>query len=547
MNLYSFEEVVSSTIVDRGYEYYEAGFVANLIREGAGRYTAVVKGADMYEIAVELDEEGNILSSYCDCPFTMGPVCKHEVAVYYELIDRLKDDDFPEETVANQPDLKAILENLSKEKLIDILMNFADDDPVLHNDLIFNYSIYDDGQKEIDRCKRMMDLIVEKFLGSEGFITYKYAGDFADELSGILTKIENMKDPLIAIEVAELLLIEGMKSFQYADDSNGDIGGLIDETIKMMHTIANGPLEIEEQNELLDKLIHLSKSHVFEGWDDFRIDVLGICLKFAENESMRKTLVNELESMIEDSSADHYDRYANERILNLMFDVIETSGTAEEARKFLLKNINYPSFRKRLMQYEMDQGNYENVLALASEGESLDRGYSGLVSRWKKWRYEAYKQLKSTEEQKKIGHELLMGGDFKYYYDLKELASDKTAFYVELKRELAEKNYRIYIQLIEAENDVDAILEYVREHPSLIERYLEYLVDSHKEEAIRLFKCQVKMLAEDAFNRKQYKEVCQVLKRFRKTAGREAQVNLAEELKQTYKNRPAFQDELGKL
>jgi hypothetical protein len=130
---------------------------------------------------------------------------------------------------------------------------------------------------------------------------------------------------------------------------------------------------------------------------------------------------------------------------------------------------------------------------------------------------------------------------------LKELASEETAFYEEVKLELAEKNFRMYVQLIEAENDVDAILEYVRENTSLIERYLQYLMVSYGEEAIQLFGRHVKEKAENAFNRKQYKEVCQALKRYRKVAGQEVQMNLAEELKQTYKNRSAFLDELGKL
>lgn len=545
MNLYHFEELVSAIIVDRGFEYYEADFVTELERQGSGRYTAVVKGADRYEIAVQLDEEASILSSYCDCPFTTGPVCKHEVAVYYELIDRLKDNDFSEK--AGQLDVKAVLENLPKEKLIDILIDLADNDPVLHNELLFNYSIYDDVQQEIAHCKRLMDSITKKYIGREGFITYKYVGDFTEELSCVLQKIEKLNDPLISFEIARLLLIEGMKAFQYADDSNGDIGGLLDETIAMIQTIAETTLDVEEQFELLDQLIHLSKSDIFEGWDDFRIDVLGICLAFAGNEEMRKVLVNELEALIGNSSANHYGRYANERIHNLMYDIIETHGTTEEARQFLEENINYPSFRKRLMQYEMKEGNFENVLSLASEGERLDKDYLGLVARWKKWRYKAYKQLKSYEEQMKIGCELLVGGDFEYYWELKELAEEKTAFYEEVKLELAEKNVRMYVQLIEAENDVDAILEYVREHTSSVERYLQYLMASHEEEAIQLFSRHVKEQSEYACNRQQYKEVCQVLKRFRKVAGQEAQMKLAEELKQTYKNRPAFLDELGKL
>ncbi|MFS0689316.1 hypothetical protein AB1K89_08745 [Sporosarcina sp. 179-K 8C2 HS] len=551
MNLYQFEEMVDATIVDRGSEYYEAGFVSKLVRLGDGRYTALVEGADLYEVAVQLDEENNILSSSCDCPYDLGTVCKHEVAFYFELITRLRDNNFLETTggaaMADQPDLITTLENLSKAKLIDILIDLAENDPILHNELLFNYAIVDE-QHEFARCKRMVDSIIEKYVGREGFITYKHVSGFADELSGVLNKVETLKDPLIAIDIAELLLIEGVKSFQYADDSGGDIGSLIDGTMKTMHMIADGSLGIAEQSEMLEKLIHLSKSDVFEGWDDFRIDVLGVCMKFAGNEKLRKTLTNELESMIKDSSANHYGRYANERIFNLLYDIIETHGTTEEARQFLEENINYPSFRKQLMQYEMKEGNYESVLALAAEGERMDKDYRGLVTRWKKWRYKAYKQLNSLEEQMKIGRELMMVGEFEYYWELKELAADnQPAFYNELKQDVAKENERVYVQLIEAEEDIDAILAYVRENPSSVERYLKYLMDSHKDEAIWLFGYHVKTIAENAFNRKQYKEVCQVLKRFRKVAGREAQLNLVEELKQTYKNRPAFLDELGKL
>lgn len=547
MNLYDFEEVVSSTIVDRGSEYYDAGFVAKLVRKGDGRYSALVEGADMYEIAVQLDEEGNIHSSYCDCPYDLGPVCKHEVAVYYELIDRLKDNDFPEVAGATQPDLKTVLESLSKVELIEILIHLADDDPNFHNELLFNYATVDE-QHEIARYKRMIDSIIEKYIGREGFITYKYVGDFTNELSAVLNKVETVKNPLNAIEIAQGLLIEGIKSFQYADDSSGNIGYLLDQTIEMIDMIANRPLGAAEQSEMLDRLIQLSKSDVFEGWNDFRIDVLGICLEFTGNEQMRMTLMNELKAMLENSTANDYGRYENERIHNLMYDIIETHGTSEEARQFLQENVNYPSLRKRLMQNEMKVGNYENVLSLASEGERMDKDYPGLVTRWKKWRYRAYKLLNSNEEQMKIGRELVMGGEFEYYWELKELAvDDQLAFYDELKQELAEKNSNVYVQLIEAENDVDAILEYVREHPSSVERYLSYLIESHKDEAIRLFEYHVRVTAENSFNRMQYKEVCQVLKRFRKVTGREAQINLAKELEQTYKNRPAFLDELSKL
>ena len=374
MNLYQFEDEINPVIVERGLEYFEAGFVTNLIHSGTGRYTAVVKGADMYELAVRLDGEGKILSSYCDCPFDKGGVCKHEIAVYYELIERLKGNDIPEDPM-KQPDLKEALEDLSKAELVDILIDLAEKDSVLNHELLFNYSIVD-GRQEIERCGRLIDSIIGKY-SRNGFISYGYASGFANELRVILTKIGTLKDPLVSIEIAGLLLVEAVKSIQYTDDSDGNIGSLVNETIKKMHMIASAPLNACDQSEMMDKLIHLSKDNIFEGWEDFRIDVLGICLKFAGNEQLRSTLMTELESMIVNSSANDYNRYSNERILNLVYDIIETYDSTEEAMQFLHENVTYPSFRKRLMQYEMKQGNYENVLTLASEGERMDQNYRG--------------------------------------------------------------------------------------------------------------------------------------------------------------------------
>lgn len=53
---------------------------------GKGRYSATVEGTDIYKVAVHIGQDDTILSSDCHCPYDMGPVCKHEVAVYYELI-----------------------------------------------------------------------------------------------------------------------------------------------------------------------------------------------------------------------------------------------------------------------------------------------------------------------------------------------------------------------------------------------------------------------------------------------------------------------------
>ena len=91
MNISSFDTKVSSRIVTRGIAYYRDGHVTDFEQKSGFRFRATVEGSDMYEVEIKLDEQGNILYSYCDCPYDMGPVCKHEVAVYFYLKNLFED------------------------------------------------------------------------------------------------------------------------------------------------------------------------------------------------------------------------------------------------------------------------------------------------------------------------------------------------------------------------------------------------------------------------------------------------------------------------
>jgi len=51
------------------------------------------KGSDDYKVLVEIGDHGDIINSECDCPYDFGPVCKHEVAVYFQLREMLNQGD----------------------------------------------------------------------------------------------------------------------------------------------------------------------------------------------------------------------------------------------------------------------------------------------------------------------------------------------------------------------------------------------------------------------------------------------------------------------
>jgi len=200
-----------------------------------------------------------------------------------------------------------------------------------------------------------------------------------------------------------------------------------------------------------------------------------------------------LESMLDHKSSERYTQYSNESILQLLFQLTEQYGTREEAERFIHEHLQFSSFRKQLLDQYLQEKKYHKVIEVAKEGETQDQQYPGLVSKWKKFRYTAYKFLSLKEEQQALAKELLFNGDFEYYRDLKELAAEnQDSFYKDLKNELKVKKGwyidQVFLKLILEENDLEELLEFVRKDPSYIEDYADKLVKTFKEEVIEIYK-----------------------------------------------------------
>jgi uncharacterized Zn finger protein len=84
MTLTNFEGFVEAKIVERGYDYYKRGRIVKVEQVGDGEFSAIVSGSDDYEVFVKIDGE-RIVEYECDCPYEWGNICKHAVAVFYQI------------------------------------------------------------------------------------------------------------------------------------------------------------------------------------------------------------------------------------------------------------------------------------------------------------------------------------------------------------------------------------------------------------------------------------------------------------------------------
>src|SRR5690606_38141780 len=143
--------------------------------------------------------------------------------------------------------------------------------------------------------------------------------------------------------------------------------------------------------------------------------------------------------------------------------------------------------------------------------------------------------LSRKEEQRILAKELFLAGDFDYYQELKELATNNLdEFYTDLKLELKKgkgwHTTRLFLNLIEKENDLEEILEFVKSNPRYIEDYAEKLVNHFEEDAIEIYKKYIEAAASASSNRRDYQRVCQKLKGYKKIAGKQRQVEFKKEL-----------------
>ena len=79
-----FAQYIDETILKRGLSYYKNGYVHEPEEIDTGEYEVIVEGTEDYTVHLKL-KNGFITRYACDCPYDMGPVCKHVVAVIFYL------------------------------------------------------------------------------------------------------------------------------------------------------------------------------------------------------------------------------------------------------------------------------------------------------------------------------------------------------------------------------------------------------------------------------------------------------------------------------
>ncbi|MDO9628972.1 MAG: hypothetical protein Q7I99_03640 [Acholeplasmataceae bacterium] len=94
MNLYDFIDLFPTKMLERGYYYFKNNKI-KLEKSDKGIYQFSCEGQSIYEVKAELDNDYNILSYSCSCPYHQSE-CKHVASALYLLSRDLLDEEHEE-------------------------------------------------------------------------------------------------------------------------------------------------------------------------------------------------------------------------------------------------------------------------------------------------------------------------------------------------------------------------------------------------------------------------------------------------------------------
>ena len=556
--LNEFEQIIDETILKRGLSYFKKGYVTELSEIENGQYEAIVEGTEQYDVSIKI--KNNVIEEHqCNCPYDMGPVCKHIVAViFYLQQNRLGLDEKKstkprkKETKSVAQEVKDLLKKVSHDELKAFIEENSKNDRKFRNVLLASFGhLTENVSKEF--YKNQLKSILKAAAGRDGWIGWSEMKYVVKTTEPFLVNAENYFnnhhfENVCFISTA--LLEEFTEAFQYADDSNGDLGYFIDASFDLLSRLAQENLSVTLKKELFNYCIYTFKKGSFSGWD-WHIGMLEIASELAENESEADIIFNSLDIVT--------GAYEKERAQVFKLNLLRRYKDEVTVEKYINKHISNTSIRNEEITKAYESKNFESAIKLSKEGIKCDKkDKPGLVNQWYDW---LLKIAQAQNDQLKIieyaRYRLIdnFGSTQDYYKILKNTvdAENWKPFLEELINEITPKTNWQYTELIRTiyikEAWWDRLFSLLKKNVSLanIEQNEKYLAKNYAPELIELYSERITNYIEKYIGRNHYQTACRYLRRMKKLGGNDKANSLIETFRKQYPQRKALMDELNSV
>ena len=556
--LATFEQVIDKTILKRGFAYFNNGAVSDFTEISKDEYEAIVSGTEDY--TVQLNIKNNTIVSYnCDCPYDFGPVCKHLVATIFYLqqdILGLNRKSLPKprakrtKSIASQ--MKELLKTIPHDELMLFIEEKSKSDRKFRASFLATYGhLCQEQSKEF--YQKQIRGILNAAKGRDGWIAWNNLKYVVNTTQPFLTNAEkyiqnnNFEN---AFYISTALLEEFTEAFQFADDSNGDLGYFIECTMELLSKLTTVKLPLSLRDEFFDYCISTFKKGLFSGWD-WHMKMLYLASQLVINENEADTILNSLDTV--------QGKYDIEQAQTFKLELLRKFKGEKETNKYIENYISNPSIRTEEIIKAINNNDFERAIKLSKDGVEYDKKEKpGLVKDWYNWLLEIAQAQKDTSKIIVYARYLLIDNFYPkhdYYQILKSTikTEDWHPFLEELILDITPKKGWTYTELLRKiyieEKWWDRLFVMLKQNVSLgnIEQNEKYLSQDYNSKLIDLYTERISNYVDNNVGRSHYQTACRYLRRMKNLGGQERVNALTTHLREKYPQRRALQDELDKV
>jgi len=559
--LNSFEQLIDETILKRGLEYFEQGYVSEFTTTAVNEYEAIVEGSEDYTVNLIIEND-IVVSHHCTCPYDFGPVCKHEVAVlFYMLQNELnlsknktkKKKEQKQPTVENQ--IKTILHSLDQDSLQKFIIEQCKQDKKFKNYFLVTFG-HINQKLDADFYRNQIKEIVKAASDKHGFIDWHNMKYLTRALEPLVEKLESYKISYNfqqAFFLSSVLLEEMTITIEDADDSNGEIGYFIETSMETLHDIASSnELDSNLKKEIFEYCIQVYDKKIFSGWD-WHLGILEVAEKLAESEKDADLLISSLRKTDSD--------YQKERAQMVILKLLHQYKTKSEVNQFIEVNISNSRIREMEIKKAIENKNFEYAKKLCFDGIEVDKiDKPGLAIDWYRFLLKIAQTENDISEIIKQATYLFVNdtrSEEDYFEIMRENTpderwnSDVEKLINHIKTQSKNTwNARGLIRKIYIKQQWwNRLFELLKQTESLenIETEEEYLAKDYALELIQMYSSRLTKYVDKFIGREHYQKACRYLRRMKKLGG-ETEVNiLIQHFRKTYPMRKALMDELNKV
>ena len=563
-----FEEYIDEPILKRGLSFFKKGFVHEPAEVRPGDYETVVEGSEEYTVKLSISN-GVIIEHSCDCPYDMGPVCKHVAAVIFYLEQEKlgltqntkkgsskkakasSSKPSKRKTLAQQVD--DLLGKVTHDELILFVRNQAANDSLFRDSLLASFAQYNPNESKALYAKQVKTLI-KVARGKYGFLDSSGAEYVSNELSsmlGLANHYIRKGNHKSAFFICTAIMDELISALEYADDMDGHLTDTIYDAFDTLATIAQEDPP-EEVRKLIFKYCLTSFSkRSFSGWD-WHLNFLHLAAYMLSTDSEMEELFKRIAAIPKSSE------YEVKKAQEIQYDVLLKRKGKSVAQRFLEQNIGNPSFRAQAIQDALDQKDYEKAIALANDGIEQDSGYPGLIIDWYDWLLKIAESQNDTERVILYARYLLLESHNpkRDYYQILQATvppEEWTDFVEAIVQETMERKpyYRtdLVASIFIREEWWSRLLDLVKEERTLdqLAKYEKLLAQHFPNELADLYAERIIRYIENHVGRNHYRTACKYIRRMIKLGAREKADEVISQLRQTHYRKKALMEELDNV